>query len=98
MILVQTHALLISSIPEAIVEISLYTLLLQMNLLPDYKKKFKTKVIKDTTNPVWNEKFVFEKLKLDDLRSNRVVELTVWDLVKDTRFHWRPQARTTPTS
>ena len=55
------------------------------HLLPDYKKKFKTKVIKDTTNPVWNEKFVFEKLKLDDLRSNRVVELTVWDLVKNTK-------------
>ena len=62
-----------------------YILYCYSHLLPDYKKKFKTKVIKDTTNPVWNEKFVFEKLKLDDLRSNRVVELTVWDLVKNTK-------------
>ena len=56
------------------------------HLLPDYKKKFKTKVCKDTTDPVWNEKFVFEKLKLEDLRSNRVVELTVWDLTKNKQY------------
>ena len=56
------------------------------HLLPDYKKKFKTKACKDTTDPVWNEKFVFEKLKLEDLRSNRVVELTVWDLSKNKQY------------
>ena len=41
---------------------------------------------KDTTDPVWNEKFVFEKLKLEDLRKNRVVELTVWDLSKNKQY------------
>ena len=56
------------------------------HLLPDYKKKFKTKVFKDSTTPQWNEKFVFEKLKLEDLRSNRVIELTVWDLVKSKQY------------
>ena len=55
--------------------------------MPDYKKKFKTKVFKDSNSPVWNEKFVFEKLKLEDLRSNRVVELTVWDLLKNTKHY-----------
>lgn len=35
---------------------------------------------------MWNEKFVFEKLKLEDLRSNRVVELTVWDLTKNKQY------------
>lgn len=57
------------------------------HLLPDYKKKFKTKVMRDTTNPVWNERFVFEKVKLEDLRSNRVLELTVWDLLKNTKHY-----------
>ena len=56
------------------------------HLLPDYKKKFKTKVFKDSTNPQWNDTFVFEKLKLEDLRSNRVIELTVWDLVKSKQY------------
>ena len=35
---------------------------------------------------MWNDKFVFEKLKLEDLRSNRVVELTVWDLSKNKQY------------
>ena len=56
-------------------------------LLPDDKKKFKTRVFRDSTNPVWNEQFVFEKLKLSDLRSNSVVELTVWDLLKNTKHY-----------
>ena len=56
------------------------------HLLPDYKKKFKTKVFKDSTSPQWNEKFIFEKLKLEELRSSRVVELTVWDLVKNKQY------------
>lgn len=36
---------------------------------------------------MWNEKFVFEKLKLEDLRSNRVAEITVWDLPKNTKHY-----------
>ena len=43
-------------------------------------------MFKDSTCPQWNEKFVFEKLKLEELRSSRVVELTVWDLVKNKQY------------
>ncbi|XP_065908463.1 uncharacterized protein [Dysidea avara] len=57
------------------------------HLLPDYRKKFKTKVLKDSSNPEWNEQFVFDHLKLEDLRKNRVIELTVWNSTKNTKHY-----------
>jgi len=55
------------------------------HLLPDDKKKFKTRVFRNSTNPEWNERFVFERLKVEDLHSNIVLEVTVWDLPKNTK-------------
>ncbi|XP_065907812.1 synaptotagmin-like protein 5 [Dysidea avara] len=57
------------------------------HLLPDYRKKFKTKVLKDNSNPEWNEQFVFDHIKLEDLRENRVIELTVWNSTKNTKHY-----------
>jgi len=54
-------------------------------LLPDYKKKFKTKLFKDNHNPVWNECFVLDSLKLDHLRNSSVIEVTVWDSPKSSK-------------
>jgi len=55
------------------------------HLLPDHKKKFKTKVIKDNHNPEWNENFVFESLKIDDIQNNKVIEITVWNSPKGSK-------------
>ena len=44
--------------------------------------KRKTGVIKNTDNPVWEEVHIFEKLKLDELAAERVLEVTVWDFNK----------------
>lgn len=41
--------------------------------------KQKTKLIKGTLNPTWNEDLEYKLVTLDDLRTNRVLELTVWD-------------------
>lgn len=41
--------------------------------------KRKTKVVKDTLNPTWNEQFEYRLVSLEDLRTKRVLELTVWD-------------------
>lgn len=51
----------------------------KMTLLPDKKKRKKTKVINDDLNPVWNEKFTFTNVSLDELSLQRVLEVTVWD-------------------
>ena len=53
-------------------------------LLPDksHKGKRKTDVIKDNLNPDWEEKFSYEKVSLQDLESNKVLEVTVWDFNK----------------
>jgi len=50
----------------------------KLALLPDRKKRQKTKVIGNDLNPVWNEKFTFD-VSFDELCSKRVLELTVWD-------------------
>jgi len=48
--------------------------------LPDKsrKSKRKTGVQKKNVNPVWNEKFTYKHVSLDELES-RVLEITVWD-------------------
>ena len=53
-------------------------------LLPDKGSsgKRKTSVIKNNSNPVWEELFAYEKLNLDELATERVLEVAVWDLNK----------------
>ena len=53
-------------------------------LLPDKSSggKRKTGVVKNNLNPVWGEQFSYEKVILDELSSERVLQLTVWDLNK----------------
>ena len=50
-------------------------------LLPDKSSggKRKTGVVKNNLNPVWGEQFSYEKVVLDELSSERVLEVTVWD-------------------
>lgn len=53
-------------------------------LLPDKSSsgKRKTAVFKNNSNPAWKETFSYEKLKLEELASEKVLEVTVWDLNK----------------
>lgn len=53
----------------------------KMYLLPDKKGKTKqkTKVIKNSSNPNWNEKLEYDKVTLEQLTSTNVLEVTVWD-------------------
>jgi len=44
-------------------------------------------VLKDSSDPEWNEQFVFDHIKLEDLRKNRVIELTVWNSTKNTKHY-----------
>ena len=44
-------------------------------------------MFRGNNNPEWNERFVFEHIKLDDLCNNRVIELTVWDMLKNTKHY-----------
>ena len=44
-------------------------------------------MLKDSSDPEWNEQFVFDHLKLEDLRKNRVIELTVWNSTKYTKHY-----------
>ena len=44
-------------------------------------------MLKDSSDPEWNEQFVFDHLKLEDLRKNRVIELTVWNSSKNTKHY-----------
>ena len=55
--------------------------LVKCHLLPDksVKGKRKTGVIKNNLNPVWEEKFTYEKVTLEELSKERVLEVTVWD-------------------
>ena len=48
--------------------------------LPDKsrKSKRKTGVQKKNVNPVWNEKFTYKQVSLEELET-RVIEITVWD-------------------
>ena len=43
-----------------------------------YSKK-KTKCIKNTLDPVWNEDFEYKYVTLEELKSSRVLELSLWD-------------------
>ena len=53
----------------------------QCYLLPDrsWTGKRKTKVIDNSLDPVWDEQLTYEKLVIDDLSKERVLEVTVWD-------------------
>ena len=55
-------------------------------LLPDKSSsgKRKTKVMKNNSNPTWDESFAYEKLYLGELSSERVLEVVVWDFTKGT--------------
>jgi len=44
-------------------------------------------VLKDSADPEWNEQFVFDHLKLEDLRENIAIELTVWNSTKNTKHY-----------
>ena len=51
-------------------------------LLPNVKLagRRKTEVVLNTLNPVWDEEFLYKAVYYDDLRTERVLELTVWDM------------------
>ncbi len=51
-------------------------------LLPNVKLggKRKTAVIPKTLNPVWDEEFSYKMTYFNDLQTERVLELTVWDM------------------
>lgn len=57
----------------------------KLHLLPNRKSsgKRKTGVIKDNLNPVWEEKFTFENVRLEELAQERVLEVSVWNHNKD---------------
>jgi len=44
-------------------------------------------VIKDNHNPVWQERFEFEQLTFDEIRHDRVIEVTVWDCRKQSKHY-----------
>ena len=50
-------------------------------LLPDKSSSGKRKVgvIKNNSNPVWEEEVSFEKVVLEEAAKERVLEITVWD-------------------
>lgn len=50
-------------------------------LLPSksYGNKKKTKVVENSLNPEWQEDIAFNYLSLQELRSERALEVTVWD-------------------
>ena len=51
----------------------------KMSLLPNKAKRKKSRVVSNDLAPVWNEKFTFMNVTLDELATQRVLELTVWD-------------------
>ena len=56
----------------------------KLYLLPDKSSsgKRKTKIIKSSLNPGWEERFMYEKVKQDELDTSRVLEVTVWNFHK----------------
>jgi hypothetical protein len=52
----------------------------KLYLLPNRKSsgKRKTGVIKNSTNPVWEEKFTFEDVNMNELSFERVLEISIW--------------------
>lgn len=69
-------------------------------LLPDKSSsgKRKTGLIKNNNNPVWEEVHSFDKLHLDELGTERVLEVTVWDFNKGSSSEFIGGLRLGPTS
>ena len=53
----------------------------KVRLLPPstFSSSKKTKTIKKTASPSWNQTFVLDKYFLDEISSDRVLEVTLWD-------------------
>ena len=53
----------------------------KLYLLPNRtsSSKKKTRIIKDSLSPVWNEEFEYKFVNLKELQTDRVLEATVWD-------------------
>lgn len=53
----------------------------KLYLLPNRSSssKKKTEIVKDSLSPVWNEEFEYKFLNLKELKTERVLEVTVWD-------------------
>ena len=68
-------------------------------LLPDKsaKGKRKTNVIKNNLNPVWEERFTYEKVTLEELSKERVLEVTLWDFNKSSSNELMGGVRLGPT-
>ena len=56
----------------------------KLHLLPNRKSsgKRKTGVIKNNLNPVWEEKFTYENVSIEELSRERVLEISVWNYEK----------------
>ena len=56
----------------------------KLHLLPNRKSsgKRKTGVIKNNLNPVWEEKFTYEDVSLEELSCERVLEISIWNYEK----------------
>ena len=54
------------------------------HLLPDHSSrgKRKTAVVKNNLTPVWEERFTYEKVVLEELTTERVLEISAWDFNK----------------
>ena len=68
-------------------------------LLPDKSSsgKRKTGLVKNNSEPIWEESFTYEKLHLYELASSRVLEVTVWDLTKGSSNEFIGGLRLGPT-
>ena len=42
--------------------------------------KRKTPVVHKSLNPVWNEQFFYKRQQIEDLKTSRALEVTVWDM------------------
>lgn len=49
----------------------------QLLLLPNYNLKKKTSAVANTVFPVWDEQFEYELVKLKELKTERVLEVTI---------------------
>ncbi len=50
----------------------------KLHMLPEKKKKFLTKKLKKTLNPVYDETFVFQKLPFNEM-SNKTLVFQIYD-------------------
>ena len=53
----------------------------KLYLLPNQQSsgKRKTNVIRDSGNPVWEEKFTYDDVSMEELSHERVLEVSVWN-------------------